>query len=246
MQIYPAIDLRAGKVVRLLQGDYARETAYSLDPVALAKSYCAQGAQWLHVVDLDAAKSGDVAGQPSNLAVIARMVREGGMQVQCGGGVRSKADVQARLDLGCARVVIGSLAVREPQTVIAWKQYFGADKLCLALDCRADEAGIFRVHVSGWQEAAESELFACLQSYADAGFVHALVTDIDCDGTLAGPNVALYAKLAAAQPQVKVQASGGVSKLADLPALRASGASGVIIGKALLEARFSVQEALTC
>jgi phosphoribosylformimino-5-aminoimidazole carboxamide ribotide isomerase len=240
MQIYPAIDLRGGRVVRLLQGDYAQETAYQNDPIALAEHYQAQGADWLHVVDLDAAKS---IATP-NLAIVAEIAKRTNLRMQFGGGVRETQDVEQRLALGCQRVVVGSMAVRAPEQVCAWKDQFGAEAICLALDCKADSAGTYRVHIAGWQEQASAELFECVQRFADAGFVHALITDIARDGMLNGPNTALYADLRAREPGLLVQASGGVSSLADLQQLRAHSIPGVIIGKALLEGRFALSEAL--
>jgi phosphoribosylformimino-5-aminoimidazole carboxamide ribotide isomerase len=240
MQIYPAIDLRGGRVVRLLQGDYAQETAYQNDPIALAEHYQAQGADWLHVVDLDAAKS---IASP-NLAIVAEIAKRTNLRIQFGGGVRETQDVEQRLALGCQRVVVGSMAVRAPEQVFAWKDQFGAEAICLALDCKSDSTGVYRVHIAGWQEQASAELFECVQRFADAGFVHALITDIARDGMLNGPNTALYAQLRAREPRLLVQASGGVSSLADLKQLRADKVNGVIIGKALLEGRFALSEAL--
>jgi phosphoribosylformimino-5-aminoimidazole carboxamide ribotide isomerase len=243
MQLYPAIDLRGGHVVRLLQGDFDMETRYQNDAVVLAKSYEQEGADWLHVVDLDGAKS-DAAGAQQNLAIIERIARETGLKVQTGGGVRSELDVRSRLDAGAARVVVGSVAVRAPELVIAWLAQFGAEQIALALDARADPFGVYRVHAAGWQEAAELELFECVTRFAQAGFRHALVTDIARDGMLSGTNVALYAELKMISGALAVQASGGVANLGDLRALRANQIPGVIIGKALLEGNFSMREAL--
>lgn len=242
MQLYPALDLRGGAIVRLLQGDYARETRYASTPQQVANSYREAGANWLHVVDLDGAKHASA----ENLPLIAELARATDLHIQTGGGVRSAADVQARLAAGAKRVVVGSAAIKSPDLVCDWLQQFGAEALCLALDCRADAQGSYRVHVSGWQEASAVELFERLDFFAKAGFKHALVTDIDRDGMLGGPNVALYAQIAQQVPAIAVQASGGIANLADLSALRACGAPGAIIGKALLEGRFTLQDALQC
>ena len=249
MQLYPAIDLRAGQVVRLLQGDFAREKRYLNDAVDLAREYEAAGAEWLHVVDLDGAK-GDAEGSARNLLIIEQIARVTRLNVQSGGGVRNQADIGRRLAAGIARVVLGSMAVKAPELAVECLQSFGSEKLALALDARADATAdantkpVFRVHISGWQERAETELFSCLQSFAEHGFRHALVTDISLDGMLTGPNFALYHDLAARFPGVAVQASGGVATLADLKALRAQNAAGAIIGKALLEGRFSLADAI--
>ena len=243
MQLYPAIDLRSGRVVRLLQGNFAHETRYAANAVELAKHYEAEGASWLHVVDLDGAK-GDVAGSIENLSLIEEIARATSLKIQTGGGVRSEADVRERFGAGAARVVLGSVAVKTPELVYRWRDIFGAEKLALALDARADPFGVYRVHAAGWQETAEVELFECVARFAAAGFKHALVTDIALDGMMAGPNVALYVKLKAISAELQVQASGGVSELMDLRALNANGISGVIIGKALLEAKFSLSDAI--
>jgi phosphoribosylformimino-5-aminoimidazole carboxamide ribotide isomerase len=241
MQLYPAIDLRHGRVVRLVQGDFAQETRYATDALELAKVYEQQGANWLHVVDLDGAK-GDAAASQGNMRIIENIARSTRMAVQTGGGVRTEADVRARLDAGAKRIVVGSLAIRAPDTVISWLALFGPAHLALALDAKADASGTFWVHTAGWQEAAHTELFACAQRFERAGFHHALVTDIARDGMLAGPNIALYQALSAALSTLSVQASGGVANLADLTALRAN-AAGVIIGKALLEGKFTLTQA---
>ena len=243
MQLYPAIDLRSGRVVRLLQGDFAQETRYSANAVELAKHYEDEGATWLHVVDLDGAK-GEVAGAIENLSLIEQIARATRLKIQTGGGVRTEADVRERFGAGAARVVLGSVAVKTPELVYHWREIFGAEKLALALDARADPFGIYRVHTAGWQETAEVELFECVARFAAAGFKHALVTDIALDGMMAGPNVALYVKLKAISAELQIQASGGVAQLMDLRALNSNNISGVIIGKALLEGKFSLSDAI--
>jgi phosphoribosylformimino-5-aminoimidazole carboxamide ribotide isomerase len=243
MRLYPAIDLIGGRVVRLLQGDFDKQTNYPLDPIDLAKSYEDQGAKWLHVVDLDGAK-GDAQASLANIRLIGKIVQQTSLRIQTGGGVRDESGVHRRLEAGVARVVIGSLAIRAPELVKLWKERFGAEQLTLAMDARADGEGVFRVHVAGWQEAAEAELFATLQDFHNAGFVHALITDIAQDGMLAGPNLGLYKALKAKMPKLRIQASGGVSSLADLASLSGDQIDGVVIGKALLEGRFTLLEAV--
>lgn len=240
MLIYPAIDLRGGRVVRLLQGDYAQEQRYGMDPLSLAQAHAEAGAQWLHLVDLDGARSGDCG----NFAAIERIAHKASLRVQAGGGVRSEDDFRRFVDAGVARVVIGSLAVRDPALVrhLLWR--YGADSLTLALDARADAAGVFRVAIAGWQEQEGAPLDGLLAGYAAEGFRHFLVTDIARDGMLAGPNVELYRHLRALAPEACLLASGGVHALEDLAALRALGVAGVIIGKALLDGRFTLAQAL--
>ncbi|MGL6291347.1 MAG: 1-(5-phosphoribosyl)-5-[(5-phosphoribosylamino)methylideneamino]imidazole-4-carboxamide isomerase [Silanimonas sp.] len=237
--LYPAIDVREGRVVRLRQGDYAAETRYADDPLALAQRYADVGAEWLHLVDLDAAKAGGYTLAP----LLAAIRRETALKVQTGGGVREESDVAAILDAGAARVVVGSLAVRQPNRVLGWLERFGNDRLTIALDARADADGVFRLPVHGWTESSGLALFDLLARYADAGLRHLLCTDIARDGMLAGLNLDLYRDVAARFPEVAVQASGGVATLDDVRGARAAGAGGAILGKALLEGRFTLAEA---
>lgn len=237
--IIPAIDLRQGRVVRLYQGDYARQTAYAVDPVGLAREYAAAGARWLHVVDLDGARDGGL----DNLDLL-RAICDTGLQVQAGGGVRSDDDVQRLLDVGVQRVVVGSVAIRQPGQVIEWLHSYGADRLIVALDTRW-RGDAWRLPSAGWTESEESTLDALAPLYAIAGARHLLCTDIDRDGTLGGPNLALYTHLARIAPSLQVQVSGGARDLGDVDAARNCGASAVILGRALLERRFTVAEALS-
>lgn len=240
--VYPAIDLRGGRVVRLRQGDFDRAQYYPRDPVELAARYAAAGAHWLHVVDLDAAK-GEANG---NAAVIAAIAAASGLRVQCGGGVRRLDDVARLRDLGVTRVVVGSLALKDPAAVVGALERHGASALCLALDVRADPDGVYRVHIHGWQEATGAELFGTLDQYLADGLEHLLCTDIERDGMMVGPNLALYRRLVERAPGLAVQASGGIRDGADLAALRAIGCGGAVIGKALLDGRLSLAEALAC
>jgi len=240
--IYPAIDVRDGHVVRLLQGDYDRETRYGDDPFQRAEAYAGAGAGWLHLVDLDAARAGGYT-----LHALLPRLRDGlGLKVQTGGGVRSEADVERLLQAGARRVVVGSLAVREPDRVLGWLERFGSDRLTVALDTRRDAQGCWRLPVHGWTESGGEELMVLARRYRDAGLVHLLCTDIDRDGMLSGPNLDLYRELLSAVPGLSLQASGGVRDLADVQAARAAGCAGVVLGKALLEGRLRLAEALAC
>lgn len=240
--VYPAIDVREGRVVRLRQGDYADETRYGDDPLAFAAHYAQAGAAWLHLVDLDAAK----AGGYTLLPLLRGIVAQTGLRVQTGGGVRSREEVAALLDAGAARVVIGSLAVREPGIVAGWLADFGVERITVALDARQDDAGIWRLPVHGWTQVADETLEDVLARYADAGLVHLLCTDIARDGMLAGPNIDLYRRLCERHPDLQVQASGGVRDVADVGAARAVGCAGAVLGKALLEGRVDLCGALAC
>lgn len=244
--LYPAIDVREGRVVRLSQGDYARETDYGQDPFALARAYAAAGAEWLHLVDLDAARAGGYTLAP----LLRRLKSETGLRVQTGGGLRSEADVEALLAAGADRVVVGSLAVREPGRVAGWIARYGAACITVALDTRRGEDGGWRLPVHGWTESDGKELEPLAAAYADVGLRHLLCTDIARDGMLSGPNVDLYRRLCARFPRLAVQASGGVRAAADLAAAREAGCAGIVLGKALLEGRLDLAElvagAATC
>nr|WVJ82934.1 1-(5-phosphoribosyl)-5-[(5-phosphoribosylamino)methylideneamino]imidazole-4-carboxamide isomerase [Xanthomonas campestris pv. campestris] len=240
--VYPALDIRDGRAVRLLQGDYARETRYGDDVLPRAQAFADAGAQWMHLVDLDAAK----AGGYTLAALLGQISRQTGLQVQTGGGVRSREDVARILDAGAARVVVGSLAVRDSATVIGWLQEFGTDRLTIALDTRQDAAGVWQLPVHGWTETAEATLDQLATQYAQAGLQHLLCTDIARDGMLSGPNMGLYAHLRALAPQLQVQVSGGARNLADVAAAKAAGCAGIVLGKALLEGHLDLKDALAC
>ncbi|WP_312328481.1 1-(5-phosphoribosyl)-5-[(5-phosphoribosylamino)methylideneamino]imidazole-4-carboxamide isomerase [Stenotrophomonas sp.] len=240
--VYPALDIRGGRVVRLRQGDYAQETHYGDDPLPRAQAFEAQGARWMHLVDLDAARAGGYTLAPLLAAIRANT----GLQVQTGGGVRGRDDVARILDAGASRVVVGSLAVREPEQVIGWLAEFGAERITIALDARQDADGEWQLPVHGWTENAGVTLDALAARYAQAGLRHLLCTDIARDGMLAGPNLELYRHLTARLPGVAVQASGGVRDVADVAAARAAGCAGAVLGKALLEQRMDLGEALAC
>lgn len=238
IDIIPAIDLRAGQIVRLAQGDYARQTTYAADPLALAESYTAEGAQWLHLVDLDGAQAGGLA----NLAVIEAIARTG-LSVQAGGGVRGIGDVHRLFDAGVRRVVLGSVAIREPLRVAGWLERHGGERFTIALDTRwMDDR--WTLPSAGWTQPERHTLDDLAPWYAAHGARHLLCTDIDRDGMLTGFNLGLYRHLAAIAPALAVQASGGVRSVDDIRAARAAGAHGVILGRALLEGRFTLREAL--
>lgn len=237
--LYPAIDVRDGRVVRLRQGDYRQETRYANDPLEQALQYADAGATWLHLVDLDAARAGGYALAPLLDQVKARTA----LRVQTGGGVRSAQDVRRMIDAGADRVVVGSLAVREPETVVGWLQDFGVERITAALDARRI-GGRWQLPTEGWTQQSGVELEVLLQRYAEAGLRHLLCTDIERDGMLAGPNMALYRHVVSLQPGLHLQASGGVRDIGDIEAARELGCAGAVLGKALLEGRFDLAQAL--
>ena len=230
--LFPAIDLRAGRVVRLLQGDYERETVYGDDPVAVATSFAEAGAEWIHIVDLDAARSGSPVNRPV-VAAVARALR-GRAAVQTGGGVRTVDDAVALAEAGVARVVMGSAAVKDPSLVASASEVV---PVAVGLDHRS---GSIAVH--GWTEDSGVSLDQALGWFPSASAF--VITDISRDGMLAGPDVDGL-RQAAAATTVPVIASGGVSSLDDVRALATiDGLAGVITGKAVYEGRFTVAEAV--
>jgi phosphoribosylformimino-5-aminoimidazole carboxamide ribotide isomerase len=239
-ELYPAIDVRGGAVVRLRQGDYARETRYPGEPLALAARHAGDGARWLHLVDLDAAREGGYG-----LAGLLSAIKDATpLRVQTGGGVRSADDVAAMLAAGADRVVVGSLAVRDPGLACEWLQRFGPERLVFALDMRRDDAGRWRLPSHGWTTDSEADPAALLDLFARHGLRHLLCTDISRDGMLGGPNLPLYRWALARAPRVLLQASGGVRDAADLRAAREAGCAGAVVGKALLDGLCPLREAL--
>jgi phosphoribosylformimino-5-aminoimidazole carboxamide ribotide isomerase len=237
MELIPAIDLREGRCVRLLQGDFARETRYAVDPVELGARYRGLGARWLHVVDLDGAKQ----GRPVNLALVARIRERGGLSVQFGGGIRDRKSLEQALAVA-DRVVIGSLAVTKPDVVGSWLEEFGPERVALALDVRVAADGAAAIATHGWTRASDATLASAVDEYLPTGLKHVLCTDIDRDGALGGPNVALYADCVRRWPALEFQASGGVRDAADLDALAATQVAAAISGRALLDGRINDTE----
>ncbi len=231
MRLIPAIDLKAGCCVRLLQGDFARETATDADPAALMEKYRGMGADWLHVVDLDGAKDGSLG----NRATIMHLAAQKSVKLQVGGGLRNTAAVTQMLDLGVARAVIGSAAVTQADQVRRWLDLFGPERVALAFDVRLDADGTPRVATHGWQRQSEVTLWNAMENFAGSPLKHVLCTDVGRDGALSGPNVALYGEAVRRHPSIEWQASGGIRNGADLEALERVGSAAAISGKALLE-----------
>jgi phosphoribosylformimino-5-aminoimidazole carboxamide ribotide isomerase len=238
MQLIPAIDLRAGRCVRLYQGNFAAETCYAPDPEQLLCHYQGLGARWLHVVDLDGARDGVRA----NGAVIAALASLGTLHLQAGGGVRSWQAIRELLEAGVARVVIGSAALERPAEVARWLGHFGAERLCLAFDVRVETGAEPRVHTHGWTQDSPVSLWEAIGRYATGSVRHILCTDIGRDGALTGANLDLYRTAVARFPDLAWQASGGVRDAADLAALARTGVTAAVSGKALLEERISCEE----
>lgn len=240
--LIPALDLIAGNVVRLQQGDFARQTTFASDPLPLVQAYQDAGAQYLHLVDLDGAR--DPAQRQTEL--LRRIAHSTSMTVQVGGGLRSRDDLEQLFDAGVKRAVIGSLAVKQPQLVQAWLNDYGADAIVLALDVNIAANGEAYVATHGWLETSNLTLSQLIETFAADGLRHVLCTDISRDGMLSGSNIALYAELKQRYPQLLVQASGGIASLDDLRQLQAVGCDAAVLGKALLTGQFTLEEALAC
>ena len=234
MEVIPAIDVRAGSCVRLKQGDFSRETSYGDDPVEMANHWRDGGATRLHVVDLDGAR----AGRPEQFALIADLIRAvDGLPVQVGGGVRRLDDVSAYIEAGADRVILGSAAIKDQETVVkACSRYPG--RIVVALDARDG-----RITVEAWHQVSEVDALELAEELEAAGAPRFLYTDVDRDGMLGGPNLerlgALVQRIAS-----PVIASGGVGTIAHLRAVEAAGAEGCIVGTALYEGAFTLPEAL--
>ena len=238
MELFPAIDLRDGRCVRLQQGDYERETVYDENPVTVARRFEAAGARWIHVVDLDAARSGSAA----NLGVIEAICTAVSCRVQTGGGVRSVADAGDRLAAGAARVVIGTAAVEQPE-LVEHLATMHPGSVAVGLDARGRE-----VAVRGWMEGSGVDLLDLVARFAESGASALIVTEIARDGMFTGPDVAGLSEVLRAT-EVPLIASGGVGGLADLLALRAlevdgKTLAGAIVGRALYEGRLDIEEAI--
>ncbi|KGI55483.1 1-(5-phosphoribosyl)-5-[(5-phosphoribosylamino)methylideneamino]imidazole-4-carboxamide isomerase [Campylobacter sp. MIT 97-5078] len=239
-ELIAAIDLINGKVVRLFKGDYKQKQVYTYDALTKLKEYEQAGAKWLHIVDLTGAK------EPAKrqLDLIKKLTATLNANLQVGGGIRTKAEVKALLDSGVKRIVIGSLAVKNKELCLELFKEFSNETLTLALDIQPFENDYF-VAVNAWQEKSNERLFDLLEFYAKQGLKHLLCTDISRDGTMQGANIELYKHIKSKFSEIQIQASGGVSKLNDLKALKAS-CSGVIVGKALLDGVFSISEGIAC
>lgn len=238
-QLYPAIDMRGGKCVRLFKGDYNQETVYADSPFEMAKEFASQGAKWVHMVDLDGAKGG---ARIHDVDVI-RAATELDIHVQIGGGIRTEEDVAHYLNNGVTRVIIGSLAIEQPELTTSLLQKFGPDKIVIGLDAKD---GMVATH--GWLETSKKSAIEVGQYFAENGAKTFIFTDIATDGTLSGPNI-LANELLAEATGAEVIVSGGISSLFDVlqvaQTAKTSTIGGVIIGKALYEKRFSLSEALT-
>ncbi|MGP3778603.1 1-(5-phosphoribosyl)-5-[(5-phosphoribosylamino)methylideneamino]imidazole-4-carboxamide isomerase [Halanaerobium sp. ST460_2HS_T2] len=234
MIVLPAIDLKAAEVVRLKQGDFERKTVYSQNPLAVAREFAAKGAKWLHLVDLDGASQ----GVSQNLAVIKKIAAETELKIQTGGGIRKKEDVKRLLNLGVKRVIIGTLAVKNPELLAEIIEEFGAASILVSIDARDG-----KVATSGWLEASEKDMLDFAKEMEKLGVKYILYTDIGRDGMLSGPDFKGLKKLQT-ETDLNIIASGGISCNQDLYDLAAENFYGAITGQAIYQGKVDLKEVL--
>lgn len=233
MQLIPAIDIIEGKCVRLTEGDYAQKIIYNEDPLEVAKTFEGIGLNRLHLVDLDGAKAGEVV----NWKVLEKIANKTGLKIDFGGGIKTEATLKTVLDTGATFATIGSLAVKSPLVFEEWLSRFGAHTFLLGADVYEE-----KIAIGGWIEKTNIDIIAFVQSYMDKGVSQIFCTDIQKDGKLQGPSIELYEKIIKQFPTLQLIASGGVSQLIDLEALRTIGCSGAIVGKAIYENKISLKQ----
>lgn len=238
MRIIPAIDLKDGICVRLLKGDFDKVTEYSSNPVEVGARFSALDVEDLHIVDLDGART----GAQRNHSIVSEIARDTGLGIQLGGGIRTRDDVAAWLSSGVTRCVVGSVAIRDPATVMSWIEEFGSDAIVLALDVKLADSGLPMLTTQGWTEDTGTSLWECINAYDNAGVSHVLCTDVARDGAMSGPNFSLYVEILQRYPTLQLQASGGVRDIDDLELLREIGAPAAITGRALLDGAITAAE----
>ncbi len=236
IELIPAIDIINGQCVRLTKGDYDQKTVYHDSPAEVAKQFEAIGFSRLHVVDLDGAKSKHIV----NSQVLQDITRETDLAVDFGGGIKTDDDIQTAFNSGAKQVTIGSVAVTQPQLFMSWIDKYGADRLILGADVRNG-----KISINGWKEDSTENLLPFLKKYVDAGVRNVLCTEISKDGTLAGPAIDLYCRIMDAYPTLHLIASGGVSSIDDITALKKAGIPAVVFGKAIYEGRIDLNELIT-
>lgn len=234
MKIIPAIDIIAGKCIRLCQGDFSSIKTYNENPVDFAKKIEDCGLTHLHLVDLDGAKSGSV----KNIALLEKIATQTNLSIEFGGGLSSDSDLESAMNAGAKQLIIGSMAVTKPKKVQDWITKYGSEKIILAADTKNG-----KIATSGWQNQAEQELLNFIKSYIEKGIHTILCTDIAKDGMLKGPSVSIYKEiLNTFSKPVNLLASGGISTIADLNTLKKTGCAGAIVGKAIYEQHITLKE----
>lgn len=233
MRIIPAIDIIDGKCVRLTKGDYNTKKIYNEDPLEVAKSFEDVGIEFLHLVDLDGAKSKHIV----NHKVLEKIACKTNLKIDFGGGLKSDEDLKIAFESGANQITGGSIAVKDPSIFTAWLTKFGSEKIILGADCK-DE----KIAVNGWQDESELDILPFIQNYQEEGIQYVICTDISKDGMLQGPSFDLYQKIIQQTPEIKLIASGGISNIDEFPKLAEIGCEGVILGKAIYENRISLKQ----
>ena len=233
MRIIPAIDIIEGKCVRLSKGDYDTKKIYNENPLEVAKNFEAHGIQYLHLVDLDGAKSKHIV----NHKILEQIASKTTLKIDFGGGLKTDDDLRIAFESGAGQITGGSIAVKDKETFTNWIENFGADKIILGADAM-DE----KVAVSGWQEESSEELIPFIRAYQQKGIKYVICTDISKDGMLEGPSFDLYKRILGDCDGIKLIASGGISTFNELPKLSEMGCEGTIIGKAIYENRISLEQ----
>ncbi len=233
MRLIPAIDIIDGKCVRLSKGDYGTKKIYNEDPLEVAKSFEAHGIQYLHLVDLDGARSNHIV----NHKVLETLASKTGLKIDFGGGLKTDRDLHIAFDSGADQITGGSIAVKEPETFLGWLETYGPERIILGADAR-DE----KVAVSGWEEDSDKELLPFIEQFQGKGIKYVICTDIGRDGMLQGPSFGLYQKILDRVKDLDLIASGGISTFEELPRLAEMGCGGCIIGKAIYENRISLRQ----
>ena len=232
IQVIPAIDIIGGRCVRLSQGDYSRKTSYDDSPLAMATRFLDSGIRTVHIVDLD----GAIEGYPVNLNLLKSISALKGLDIEWGGGMKSREDVESVLEAGASKAICGTMAVRNPEVFSGLLEEFGPDRIVLGADVRGRE-----VAVNGWTENTGVDLFDLIESFLP-NLWNVIVTEISRDGMLCGPDVELYDDILYEFPEISLSASGGISGVADIAALEKTGVPKVIVGKALYEGKISLEE----
>lgn len=242
--IIPALDIINGNIVRLYQGNYHVQSIYG-NPILILKQYIQQGASMIHLVDLTGAQNPELR-QTLLIDRLINIASSFGSKIQIGGGIRNASEIETLLKLGVHRVVLGSTAVTQTNTVKKWFKYFDSNSLVLAIDIRVYSKKDRKVYINAWTQETNTQLEQILEDYNTVGLKHVLCTDITKDGTLLGSNVHLYQSICQDWPNISFQASGGISKLSEISELKHSGVNSIIIGRAFLEKKFTINEAISC
>lgn len=233
MRIIPAIDIIEGKCVRLSKGDYDTKKIYNENPLEVAKSFEAHGIEYLHLVDLDGAKSSQIV----NYKVLEQIASKTNLKIDFGGGLKSDADLKIAFESGANQITGGSIAIKQTEVFKSWIQLYGADKIILGADAMNE-----KVAISGWLEESKEEVIPFIQSYQQEGIQYVICTDISKDGMLEGPSFELYQRILEETKGLKLIASGGISTFDELPKLAELGCEGTIIGKAIYEGRITLKQ----